>query len=70
MTAKELAENSFVPTGSDENANILGYYHFTPEELKAFTEQLCKEQRELCLHNATRGADGYTAILKAPMPEL
>ena len=76
MTAKELAAIKTFPTHSmtDNDGNIIrendSIVMFSGFEFQTFCEQLCKEQRESCLHNATREADGYTAILKAPMPEL
>ena len=69
MTAKELKQSCEL-TDFDIDDNQYTWYEFSKSEMQEFIDQLCKEQRESCLHNATREADGYTAILKAPPPEL
>lgn len=69
MTAKELSEKAW-----EKYANNI--YAFSYDEFKAFCEQLCKEQRELCAinidHEAVYCGEGtvITRVLNAPMPEL
>lgn len=51
-----------------------GDYWFTPDEYKAFCDQLCKEQREICAkvyHNAVYTAiDVESKIFNAKTPDL
>ena len=62
MTAKEIAK---------EHANGINEYRvymFTPEELQAYADALCKEQRSDCLE-AYEDTWKSESILTAPQPE-
>ena len=62
MTAKEIAE---------EHANGINEYRvymFTTEQLKAYADALCKEQRSSCLE-AYEDDWKSESILTAPQPE-
>ena len=81
MTAKEIAQKRKVKEidpWEDQSAKwAVGKYVFTPDELQAYADALCKEQREKCF----RYADGSVKelgglnqhmrhkILTAPQPE-
>ena len=62
MTAKEIASEH--ATGINEYR----VYMFTPEELQAYADALCKEQRSACLE-AYEDDWKSESILTAPQPE-
>lgn len=70
-TAKQMAEDAFVPLATTN------MYWFKPDQFRAFCEQLCKEQREICADNADYWTDSdgkfyidHDSIRNATMPEL
>lgn len=71
MTAKEMLK--------DHKHLLHGYYVFEQEELQAFVNQLCKEQRENCAKEAMVKEIGSQfseivadedSILNAKQPEI
>lgn len=78
MTAKELREKAArfaVNEITGEDAEIIGYF-FKPEQLQERDEQLCREQREICIKQQIilKSGNGVIVldkdlILNAPMPE-
>ena len=73
MTAKEQSEKALIVY--ELNGIIIYEYEFSQDEFKAFCEQLCREQREICqqiYYHQTNDLqrDLLTNIETAPMPEL
>ena len=68
ITAKEMADNAKVVTS-------VGGYHFLDKQFKRFCEQLCREQRDICLFEYTNQPNdifvtSINRIENAKMPEL
>jgi len=70
-TASELKEKAFFPQTSDKEGNLIGTYMFDPDEIETFIDQVCKEQRELCLSTAltSLSSEEFNAIINAPKPD-
>ena len=60
MTAKEITEECYSP--------LMGKYVFDDEDLQAYADALCKEQRSYCLE-AYEDDWKSESILTAPQPE-
>ena len=60
MTAKEIAEQLYNP--------LMGMYVCDDEDLQAYADALCKEQRSACLE-AYEDDWKSESILTAPQPE-
>ena len=60
MTAKEITEKCYSP--------LMGKYVFDDEDLQAYADALCKEQRSACLE-AYEDDWKSESILTAPQPE-
>ena len=83
MTAKEILKQqisvysnwvNFDPETST-TSNMPHEYNFTVEQLNAFCDQLCKEQREICAKSLNYAVEGNSyvsleSILNAKQPEL
>ena len=64
MTAKEITEKCYSP--------LMGKYVFDDEELQAYADALCKEQRLRCAEQTYPYSGTYIDkdwILNAPQPE-
>jgi hypothetical protein len=73
MKAKELKEAAIqYYYGYPATQNDEGYYSFLPNELQAFCEQLCREQREICAKIPLHGfpSEIEERCINAPIPEL
>ena len=75
MTAKEMLEQATMIT---DNVNGTAYF-FTEPRLKDFIEQLCKEQRELCVGELEKKVLmdidetkqlAKIVVLNAPQPQI
>lgn len=66
MTAAELKRRAF------KQSAFPFHYYFTPDEMQAFIDQVCKEQKEICAVSVSPNFDvqdlGYK-ILNAPKPD-
>ena len=72
MKAKELKDDKYFQHSVDGEVLSEGYL-FTKEEMAIFWSQLCKEQRELCLHSFEEVGhypNADESILTAPEPEI
>lgn len=75
LTAKEQAAQCFFV--QDNGLKIEDHYTFSLGEFRAFCEQLCREQREICARGQFKQPPNTdihfvaeTYIHNAPMPEL
>lgn len=82
-TSKQLEEEAKYKLVRDNGNKQTGYHFTTEEQLSAYKEALCREQRELCakhgiIEQCITDEDGEewvsdsvskSAILNAPMPD-
>ena len=80
MTAKEMAsyaKRNVLLSGVDMDETYT--YSFMPEEFKNFVNQLCKEQREICLNELHKKVLmdrdetkqlAKIVVLNAPQPQI